>query len=136
MAGVGGVSPIPTSTVHDLSCCLAQPGSQDFKCLRAAFLHSTTSAAPEKAAVTPWVGRVCLLPRQPWLAKGPGGPGTAWEAAGSVLRLGGGWRNVEALSKCLGPSGTWPEFSSPSCLSYLEHFLGAAGRDGLSQHLA
>lgn len=55
----------------------------------------------------------------------------AWEAAGSVLWQGGGWRNVEVLSKCcLGPSGTWPEFSSPSCLSYLSTSRGLRAEIG------
>lgn len=44
-------------------------------------------------AVTPWVGRVHPLPRQPGLVEGLGGSGAAREAAGSVLWLGGGmWR--------------------------------------------
>lgn len=47
-----------------------------------------------------------------------------WEAAGSVLWLGRGWRNVLVLSKCLSPSGTWPEFPSPSHLSYLSNSWG------------
>lgn len=32
---------------------------------------------------------------------------------GRQLGAGGGPRNAEAVSRCLGPSGTWPQFSSP-----------------------
>lgn len=41
-----------------------------------------------------------------------------------------GWRNAEAPSKCLGPSGTWPEFSSPCCLSYLSTSRGLRAETG------
>lgn len=63
MAVVASASPVPTSTVHDLFCSVAQPKSQDLNWLRAAHFYSTCSAVPAKAAVTPWVGRACSLPR-------------------------------------------------------------------------
>lgn len=60
----------------------------------------------------------------PGLLRGQEGSDTAWEAAGCVLWLGRGWRNVLVLSKCLSPSGTWPEPPSPSLLSYLSNSWG------------
>lgn len=53
-----------------------------------------------------------------------------WEAAGSELWLGRGWRNVLALSKCLSPSRVWPEFPSLSHLSYLSNSWGLQAEMG------